>query len=476
MDNKETVIVLDFGGQYNQLIARRVREYNVYCEILPYTVDIEKIKAYTAVSNTDANTLTTTGLYYLTTGCTNIPSAYCILQVQSKNTTSISDDIAQYTVTTEGDQYYRVRVNGTWSSWKKLATTDSIYKTVSTGSLTSAGLYHWFIVNNLYPSIGLQTTTYVINGRNGGCYIMSCGTSDDASKIAPTITTISSGSNPLVSFNYDLTTGKVELQSNQYNTLFITQISGVRNDFTIENETNTPQLSTVGVMETMATESDIGGDGFVGQTSGVWQVIQCSGFDVNNTYLIEVRGHERYLFCLGEATPKLIKLDSDTTYSISAVYFDTSNLNLYLTRSAWASIRFTQISGLEANSKTDISVIENASYPTSGTIEVPVAELVTKSDISYKYATSVTNKQYTFNFNTPGIIVLEIIATGYSDVRTAGHWIVNCVGTFGPSCQVISDNSSSSMQSCTFSVSDTVLNMSFAEEPYCVLVKELTRA
>ena len=44
MENKETVIVLDFGGQYNQLIARRVRECNVYCEILPYTVDIEKIK------------------------------------------------------------------------------------------------------------------------------------------------------------------------------------------------------------------------------------------------------------------------------------------------------------------------------------------------------------------------------------------------------------------------------------------------
>lgn len=44
MNNKETVIVLDFGGQYNQLIARRVRECNVYCEILPYTVDIQKIK------------------------------------------------------------------------------------------------------------------------------------------------------------------------------------------------------------------------------------------------------------------------------------------------------------------------------------------------------------------------------------------------------------------------------------------------
>lgn len=44
MSKKETVIVLDFGGQYNQLIARRVRECNVYCEILPYTVDIQKIK------------------------------------------------------------------------------------------------------------------------------------------------------------------------------------------------------------------------------------------------------------------------------------------------------------------------------------------------------------------------------------------------------------------------------------------------
>jgi GMP synthase (glutamine-hydrolysing) len=41
---KEMIIVLDFGGQYNQLIARRVRECNVYCEVLPYNLSIEKIK------------------------------------------------------------------------------------------------------------------------------------------------------------------------------------------------------------------------------------------------------------------------------------------------------------------------------------------------------------------------------------------------------------------------------------------------
>ncbi|MCI9479261.1 MAG: glutamine-hydrolyzing GMP synthase [Lachnospiraceae bacterium] len=42
--NREMVMVLDFGGQYNQLIARRVRECGVYCEVHPYTVSLQKIK------------------------------------------------------------------------------------------------------------------------------------------------------------------------------------------------------------------------------------------------------------------------------------------------------------------------------------------------------------------------------------------------------------------------------------------------
>ena len=41
----ELVLVLDFGGQYNQLIARRVRECGVYCEVKPYTTPLSELKA-----------------------------------------------------------------------------------------------------------------------------------------------------------------------------------------------------------------------------------------------------------------------------------------------------------------------------------------------------------------------------------------------------------------------------------------------
>ncbi|MCC8356889.1 MAG: glutamine-hydrolyzing GMP synthase [Oscillospiraceae bacterium] len=45
----QSVLIIDFGGQYNQLIARRVRECSVYCELKPYTITLEEIKAFNPI-------------------------------------------------------------------------------------------------------------------------------------------------------------------------------------------------------------------------------------------------------------------------------------------------------------------------------------------------------------------------------------------------------------------------------------------
>ena len=53
MTQHEKVLVLDFGGQYNQLIARRVRDLNVYCDLKNCDMTIEEIKEYNPIRFND---------------------------------------------------------------------------------------------------------------------------------------------------------------------------------------------------------------------------------------------------------------------------------------------------------------------------------------------------------------------------------------------------------------------------------------
>ena len=93
---KELILVLDFGGQYNQLIARRVRECNVYCEVHPYNLSIEKIRE-----------MNPKGIIF--TGGPN--------SVYGENSPLCDKEIFEYWDTSAGNMLW-ITVNGSCIRWK----------------------------------------------------------------------------------------------------------------------------------------------------------------------------------------------------------------------------------------------------------------------------------------------------------------------------------------------------------------------
>ena len=61
----EKVLILDFGSQYNQLIARRTRETGVYCEVKPFSLPYEQIEAALKDMNDEEAITVTDGLIRL---------------------------------------------------------------------------------------------------------------------------------------------------------------------------------------------------------------------------------------------------------------------------------------------------------------------------------------------------------------------------------------------------------------------------
>ena len=96
---------------------------------------LDTISNYTRVDNVDANSYVKTGVYYLGTGCSNVPCTYLLLQVISKNSATDGNPVQLGFDIVNNAMYFRNRASNTWSGWKKLVTESELptLQTVSSG-------------------------------------------------------------------------------------------------------------------------------------------------------------------------------------------------------------------------------------------------------------------------------------------------------------------------------------------------------
>lgn len=168
---------------------------------------------------------------------------YVYIRVKAYGNFSISGELS------------RTAPTGTVMPINRLVTESDLTSSVTSGStapITSGGVYNYSYkrkmvqwngagnrytkLGNLYAtSAGLMTTVYIITCRNGETWLMYCGNSDGAVKTNPVFHRLIVGTGKLFYFAWDSSTNEVEIGTQGYNGIQVTQIAGEPRDFTISD-------------------------------------------------------------------------------------------------------------------------------------------------------------------------------------------------------------------------------------------------
>lgn len=127
---KELTTPLTIGGSEQTTVEGALGELDTL---------LDTISNYTRVDNVDANSYVKTGVYYLGTGCSNVPCTYLLLQVISKNSATDGNPVQIGFDIVNNGMYIRNRANNTWKNWQKLVTESELgrYQTTTTSTTTN---------------------------------------------------------------------------------------------------------------------------------------------------------------------------------------------------------------------------------------------------------------------------------------------------------------------------------------------------